>query len=377
VLLTKELLNNTWRAMRFALATLLPFTMAPGAAAAARQPERNVVKPAARAETAPVPHHGDAADDPAIWVHPTAPELSLILGTDKQGGLHIYNLDGSERDVIARGSKPNNVDVLYGFTNGSRHVDLAVMTTRAEHARGIQVWAIDSQTRRFSDVTEGQTIPVLGKGEDEPYGCCTYKSARTGTAYVFVAAKSGAIEQYALRPTDDGTVRAEKVAAFKLKSAVEACVADDELGVVYFGEEKRGIWKMPAEPSSDPRPKLIAKVGENGFLDDVEGLAIYIAPNRAGYLIVSSQGNNTFKVYERGGNNRFVTTIDPVRGKFGDVQETDGIAVSSCALPPLFPKGLFIAQDGRNSPAMQNFKLFGWEDIAGTNLLIDAKWSPR
>ena len=48
----------------------------------------------ARAQTAPVPHRGDAADDPAVWIHPQQPELSLILGTDKQGGLHSYNMDG-------------------------------------------------------------------------------------------------------------------------------------------------------------------------------------------------------------------------------------------------------------------------------------------
>ena len=52
------------------------------------------VQPEARAQTAPVPHKKDAADDPAVWIHPQQPELSLILGTDKQGGLHSYNMDG-------------------------------------------------------------------------------------------------------------------------------------------------------------------------------------------------------------------------------------------------------------------------------------------
>ena len=49
----------------------------------------------ARLETRPVPNRDDAADDPAIWIHPLSPELSLILGTDKQGGLHLYDMDGS------------------------------------------------------------------------------------------------------------------------------------------------------------------------------------------------------------------------------------------------------------------------------------------
>ena len=40
-------------------------------------------------ETQPVPHSGDAADDPAIWIHPTNTAESIIIGTDKQGGLAV------------------------------------------------------------------------------------------------------------------------------------------------------------------------------------------------------------------------------------------------------------------------------------------------
>jgi len=342
---------------------------------AAALPKGATVKPAARAETQPVPHGDDAADDPAIWIHPTTPELSLILGTDKQGGLHVYNLDGTERAVVARDTKPNNVDVLYGFSLLGHPTDLAVMTTRPAHARGLQVWAIDSQRRELSNVTEGGTLPVLVG--DHPYGCCSSKNPRTGAAYVFVTSKSGTVEQYELRTNQTGRVDAERVRSFKLPSAVEACVVDDELNTVYFGEEAHGIWKVSAEPSQHQPPVLIAKAGDNGLKKDVEGLAIYTGREGAGYLIVSSQGNNTFKIYERREPHRFVATIAPVAGRFGDVEDTDGIAVSNCVLPPLFPKGLFIAQDGKNGRANQNFKLFGWDDIAGTNLLIDITSSPR
>lgn len=41
----------------------------------------------AKVETQSVPIDGDAADDPAIWVHPTDPSLSTVIGTDKEGGL--------------------------------------------------------------------------------------------------------------------------------------------------------------------------------------------------------------------------------------------------------------------------------------------------
>src|SRR5437867_12086810 len=51
-------------------------------------------------------------------------------------------------------------------------------------------------------------------------------------------------------------------------------------------------------------------------------LAIYYAGGARGYLIASSQGNNTYKVYESGGENRFVLTIEPKAGRLDDVSDT-------------------------------------------------------
>ena len=31
------------------------------------------------------------------------------------GGLHSYNMDGSDHQVVSEGTRPNNVDVIYGF----------------------------------------------------------------------------------------------------------------------------------------------------------------------------------------------------------------------------------------------------------------------
>ena len=41
----------------------------------------------------------DAADDAAIWIHPTDPSQSTIIGTDKSDdghGLVVYDLSGRE-----------------------------------------------------------------------------------------------------------------------------------------------------------------------------------------------------------------------------------------------------------------------------------------
>jgi 3-phytase len=349
--------------------------LGPGPAADAL-PDRDIVAtPQARAQTVPVPSRGDAADDPAIWVHPTDPARSLILGTDKQGGLHVYNLDGTQHQLVGDKSRPNNVDVLYGYRLGGNEVDLAVASTRSDQARGVKVWRIDAKTRTLADVTEGSVLKVFGGRE--PYGLCTYRSAKDGKPYFFVNAKSGEVEQHLLLDAGQGKVRSRKVRTLRLKSQPEGCVADGELGHLYIGEESVGVWKFPAEPDAGTQGKLIAKVGRHGLKADVEGLTIYHATGGKGYLIVSSQGNNTFKVYTREGDNAFVLTIDPAGGKIDDVNDTDGICVTSCPTSKAFSKGLFVVQDGTNARGNQNFKLYAWEDIAGNRLLIDTRWSPR
>src|SRR5437773_9631762 len=136
------------------------------------------------------------------------------------------------------------------------------------------------------------------------------------------------------------------VRTIKLDSLAEGCVADDELGFLYLAEEDKGIWKFGAEPDAGSEGRLVARVGENGLTADVEGLTIYYAGQGRGYLIASSQGNNTYKVYERGGENRYVLTIDPKGGPIDDVNDTDGICVTSCPTSRQFARGLFIVQDG-------------------------------
>ena len=62
-------------------------------------------------ETEPVTGRDDVADDPCVWVHPTNPSLSLIIGTDKDEnypGLRVYNMDGDQVFTTSN-EKANNV----------------------------------------------------------------------------------------------------------------------------------------------------------------------------------------------------------------------------------------------------------------------------
>ena len=54
---------------------------------------------------------------------------------------------------------------------------------------------------------------------------------------------------------------ATKVRSFNVGSQSEACVADDDLGVLYVGEEDVAIWKYGAEPTADTTRTAVDHVG--------------------------------------------------------------------------------------------------------------------
>ena len=87
--------------------------------------------------------------------------------------------------------------------------------------------------------------------------------------------KNGEVQQWELTDDGSGRVVGEQVRSFAVESQPEGCVADDELGQLYLGEETRGIWKFGAEPDAGDTGSLIAEASDSGpLVADVEGLAI-------------------------------------------------------------------------------------------------------
>lgn len=310
---------------------------------------------AAQAETLPVPQDGDAADDPAIWVNAANVSDSRILGTNKRSGLHVYDLTGSERQVLPVG-RVNNVDVRYGQQWQGRNVDVAVASNRSSNS--LSLFAIEPHTGEVSHVTDVATdLPEI-------YGLCLYQ-AKAGDLYAFANDKSGRYVQYRL---DLGSEAwgGLPVREFALDSQPEGCVADDTRGRLFVGEEDRGIWALGADPGDGQERVLLDEIGPR-LHDDVEGLSLFGGE----FLVASSQGNNSYVVYYaeppfkpvgafRVGMNR-ERMID-------GVSETDGLAVTAQDLGGPWREGLLVVQDGRNVlPAQrQNFKLVPWRGIRET-----------
>lgn len=314
-------------------------------------------------ETVPVETDGDAADDPAIWVDRNDPSRSLIIGTQKQSGLYVYDLNGRVVQFLPDG-RMNNVDLRDNFRLGNQSVSLVAASNRSDD--GISLYRVDGAARRLVNVADG----LQPTGMVDPYGLCMYQSAQSGRTYVFVTDSEGPVRQWELVDAGNGRVRANRVRDIPFGSQTEGCVADDAAGVLYVAEEDVGLWRLGAEPDAPATPVSIITVEANSALkDDLEGIGLYDLGDGRGYLVLSSQGNNTYAVFRREGNNEYVGSFavlaDPARGIDG-VSETDGLEVSSANLGGPLSGGVFLAQDGRNisPPQYQNFKLVPWSAIA-------------
>ena len=310
----------------------------------------------AAVETEPVSTGGDSADDPTLWVNPSDAQQSLVIGTNKKRGLAVYDLAGKEIQFLADGPM-NNVDHRDDFPLDGKKVPLVTASNRSSNS--IAIYKIDVETRRLENVAAGVIKTI------EAYGACMYHSNKTGKFYYFGTSKQGVVEQYELFDAGQGKVSAKKVRQINVGTQLEGCVADDEVGYLYVGEEDVGIWKYQAEPDANLERIKVDGVGTRGNLvADVEGLTIAYGTDGKGYLIASSQGNNTYAVYRREGTNAYVKSFRIVAGGNIDrVTETDGIHVTTANLGPLFPKGVFIAQDGSDDTGKQNFKLVPWHLI--------------
>jgi 3-phytase len=302
-------------------------------------------------ETRPVGHARDAADDPAIWVHPTNPAASLVIGNDKQGALEVYDLAG------------NRVQRITTATTFWGNVDVRGNLVVAFNGGGQRVYRVNPATRRLALATDGRGI--IGTGGE---GLCLYQSATA--LYVFNLSMPGLLRQYQLTDTDtDGRYEGRLVRSFDVGSESEGCVADDATGALYISQEDVGLWRYGADPGAGSTRVAVDTVVATGghIAPDAEGVTV-----AGNYLIVSAQnvaspGASFFVVYDRV-TNAYVKDFRVVSGPASDdCDRTDGITAYAGNLGPLFPGGLFVCQDDQNqrpgSTGNQNFKYVPFDRI--------------
>jgi 3-phytase len=282
-----------------------------------------------------------------------------VIGTDKDGGLAVYSLAGRQIQYRSDG-EINNVDLRTGFRLGGRKVTLVTAGNRSDNT--IAIYRIDEPTRTLVNVAARRIHPEI-----ETYGSCMYQSPRTGKTYYFTTSKSGQVEQWELFDNGQGRVDARKARSLETGGVTEGCVADDGLGRLYVSAEETGIWRYGAAPDAGTRRVLVDSTRGDHLVPDVEGLTVAYGSGRDGYLIASSQGDSSFVIYRRAGSNSYVSTFKVGAGNGVDaLEDTDGIDITTANLGPPFQEGLFVAQDGTNEGANQNFKLVPWRAPGGS-----------
>jgi 3-phytase len=308
----------------------------------------------ARGETAPVgTPNADAADDPAIWRNTADPAQSLIVGTDKKAGLYVYGLDGRTRDFLDAG-RVNNVDLRDGVTIGGQSGILVVASDRNDvaHAK-LALFRLDPATAKLA------ALGKIDAGQGEAYGVCLYREAQA--AYAFIVLKDGTVNQVAL-DASGAAPTGRIVRRMKLGTQSEGCAVDDRTGILYVAEEDVGLWRFDARANGSTQPTKIAAADGKNLVMDAEGVAIAPMGEKDGYVLLSSQGDNAYVAY-RLSDDSYVGRFRVVDGAIGGSEETDGIDLMLGDFGPAYPGGIFVAQDGHNAAAAQNFKLVAWNDI--------------
>jgi len=301
-------------------------------------------------------------DDPAIWFNPADPAQSLILGTDKgdtTGGIFVFHLDGKLDTALSlTGMKrPNNIDVEYGFPFNGKDIDIAVCTERGRDMLRV----VSLPECKFID---HGGIPVF---EDDslrsPMGIGLYKT-KSNRVFAFVGRKTGPQDGYLYQyelTGKDGFVVGTKVRAlgkFSGKKEIEAILVDDELGYVYYSDEKVGVRKYYAD--AEKGNEELAVFAQTGITGDHEGLSIYQDKNGTGYIVLSDQQANEFHLYPREGTNGNPNDHPVVRIVKAQTNDSDGSDILNMPLNKAFPKGIFVAMSSDRT-----FQFYRLEDLIG------------
>ncbi|NHC44157.1 phytase [Motilibacter aurantiacus] len=357
---------------------------------------------------------GDAdADDPAIWVSPTEPAQSVVLGTLKNGGLTVFDLAGRTLQHVSTPPAPgegleagrfNNVDILQRVAWGNGTADIAVVTDRGRDR--LRFYLIDPRGSAAGDaVLRDVTAPDVPRlfsateadveGQRTGYGLALRAAPGGGLPYAVVSRRHETrIGLFALRAVG-GLLTYAPAASVDLparfavaggtwspcqdpgeRPQVEGMVVDGETDTLYAAQEDVGVWRVPLSASGFGKPKLVEKTRSFGLeaefdeeteecvptgggtpaagavLEaDAEGLTIARSAGGRDLLLASSQGDSTFAVFAlRHASPRLVGRVEVTDGTVDGVQHSDGAAVTTTPLGPAFPNGMLVVHDGENTP---------------------------
>ncbi|MDA9094436.1 phytase [Gammaproteobacteria bacterium] len=318
-------------------------------------------------ETVEVLTPGDAADDPAIWFNAEQPSKSLIFGTDKRSGVHVYDLTGKALGFTELGSI-NNIDLrtLYNKNRSDTYFFVSNRTTQS-----IDMWAYKDSDIRLDIIDMNFALakePLIQMLSNiNIYGICAGNDPQLGLI-VFATEDGGPSVE--LWQYSNNTLKL--LTTFSNNGESEGCVYDDENRTLFISEENtNGVLKAyQVNDSLDFDSAIIIDSRAGNIGGDPEGVAIYKTSLLSGYVVLSSQGDSKYNLYNREAPYNYIDSFrvgNSLYAAIDGTSDTDGVAILSNNLNRDFPMGIMVVQDGYNfdkdQAKNQNFKYLSFKDI--------------
>lgn len=337
----------------------------------------------------------------------------------------------SESVCENKAGRLNNAEVIYDFSLNGKNVDLVVLSDRGLDK--LAIYTIDINADQLLTYVTAPTAPLIFSYNQEEinagntaYGLATATTDRT---MAFVSQNSETrVAQLEIFDNGDGTITYKNMANLDFPEKyvlpdnsvwtpcsdddgehphLEGMVADTENNALFLAQEDVGIWKINLSDAANSQDwQLISKVNDYGvpysrtwsdaedeyicqldknkdkdygndhLIADAEGLTLYDGGEGKGYLLASSQGDNTIAMFNRSAPYEYITSFTVGDGEVDGVDETDGMMVVNANFGKEFSQGVLIMQDGDNQPPKNtpakpgvhrestNFKYVSWENVA-------------
>jgi len=273
--------------------------------------------------------------------------------------LCVYNIDGKQMQFMASG-RLNNVDLRDGFIYQGKKMVLVAASNRSINA--ISLYLINRETAVVSD-----TVANIPSKVGQVYGLCMYHNLKTNEFFAIVNGKDGKIEQWKI--TNQGNqFKYELTRTFAVATQPEGMVADDSTGMLYLGVEDEGVYYTNLN-SGNAQLTLInesTRANNPAIAYDMEGLSLFRYQNQT-YLVVSSQGNFTYALFNITNSPVYLKSFTIVDGVVDGTEETDGLDITTLNCGIKYPHGILVVQDGKNMDGdiekKQNFKIISTDKI--------------
>ncbi|MHC5024822.1 MAG: phytase [Planctomycetota bacterium] len=261
-------------------------------------------------------------NDVCLWRHPTHPERSLVIATDHDADkIFVYDLEGDQQQLLVAG-RPAGIDARSGFRYRGDVIDVVVVL-ETEPTPRLCVYQVDAAARRLRRIDDGSISC------DKHPAVALLRDRADDRLYAVMPSKGSSgpgLARFELFENGSGMVAGRRAGSIRMPRC-SSVVVDDDTGVAYLAEERKGIWTLPVNRPPPFEPTLTTSSALDGLDPGIRGLALIKRPH-ATFLVASNFWSRAFAVFRCGDTLTYVgsfhvsgadepTAIDVHDGRFG------------------------------------------------------------